>query len=349
MTALIRLLSMCWLVAAIAAAPVALAQDEGQSDEAEQSSQSEPPALSQAELEQLVAPIALYPDSLLSQIFMASAYPFEVVEAARWSRDNPGLKGDAAVSAVADEDWDASVKALVAFPDVLARMDQDLRWLQRLGNAVAAQQADVMAAVQSLRQKASTAGKLESSSQARVTEEQNDIVVEPPNPDVVYVPYYDPTVVYGPWPWPDYPPYYWPPPPGIALGVGIVWIGGIHVFPNFFYSSLYWPRRVLILVDHKPPPRADFILRHRNRTDYARIWHFDPTRRYGFIYRGRPFEGRPTFNRTPGMVRPGIARPGGPFPGRAVQPSQAPPGGAAQPGGGMQPQKRGFILRGGQD
>lgn len=146
------------------------------------------PAFTQQELDQMLAPIALYPDSLLSQILMASTYPLEVIEAARWSKANPNLKGDQAVQAVAENTWDPSVKSLVAFPQILMMMDEKLNWMERLGDAFLSQQQAVMDTVQHLRQKASDAGNLTSNDQIRVDQQGPAIVVEPANPQVVYVP-----------------------------------------------------------------------------------------------------------------------------------------------------------------
>src|SRR3989475_1062829 len=168
-------------------------------------------AATQQELDQMLAPIALYPDSLLSQIFMASTYPLEVVEAARWSRANPGLKGEEAANAVEQKDWDASVKSLTAFPQVLTMMDQQLEWTARLGDVFIAQEPQVMETVQSLRQKAYAAGNLRSTERAYVVQQGDAYAIEPASPEVVYVPYYDPRVAYGSWWWPAYPPVYWAP------------------------------------------------------------------------------------------------------------------------------------------
>jgi hypothetical protein len=188
-------------------------------------------AFSKEELEQLVAPIALYPDGLVAQVLMASTYPLEVVSAARWVKNNPKVTGKALEDAMQNEPWDPSVKSLTAFPQVLEMMNSKLDWTQRLGDAFLAQQKEVMAAVQTLRVKADAAGNLKSTKEQVVTKEQqaNSTVVkiEPANPQVVYVPTYDPVVVYGAWPYPAYPPYYYYPPgyaPGAALftfGVGM--------------------------------------------------------------------------------------------------------------------------------
>ena len=179
--------------------------------------------LSAGQLDALVAPIALYPDALLSEILMASTYPLEVVEADRWAEANKNLKGDALKAAVDQQSWDDSVKSLVATPSVLDMMSDKLDWTQQLGDAVLAQQPDVMDAIQRLRTKAQANNKLASNKQQTVsTQQQNGkqvIVIAPTHPDTIYVPYYDPAVVYGAWPYPAYPPYYWPAPGYIAAGV----------------------------------------------------------------------------------------------------------------------------------
>ena len=187
----------------------------------------------QGELEQMLAPIALYPDALLSQILMASTYPLEVVEAARWRKDNAALEGEALQSALQGQRWDESVKSLTAFPEVLERMNKDLAWTQKLGDAFLGQQEQMLATVQTLRQKAQTAGNLQSNDKQKVEVQQQEgkqvIVIEPANPQVVYVPTYQPTVVYGAWGYPAYPPYYpsyWYPPGG-AFVSGFFWGVGI--------------------------------------------------------------------------------------------------------------------------
>ncbi len=190
------------------------------------------------EIEALVAPIALYPDSVLSQVLMASTYPLEIVHAARWVKANPNVKGEAAVKAVESQPWDVSVKSLVAFPQVLEPMNDKLDWTQKLGDAFLAQQKDVLAAVQRLRGRAEQSGNLKSNDQQKViieqptgVAEQTIVRIEPANPQVIYVPTYNPTVVYGTWWYPAYPPYYWAPYPayypgyypGAALATGIAW------------------------------------------------------------------------------------------------------------------------------
>jgi hypothetical protein len=157
---------------------------------------------------------------------MASTYPLEVVQADRFAKANKALKGDPLSDALAKQDWDASVKELVSTPTVLAMMNDKLDWTEALGDAVLAQQADVMDAIQRLRAKAEANGKLKTTKQQKVTvtqeADQPVIAIEPASPDVVYVPYYDPAVVYGAWSYPAYPPYYFPPPPGYIVGGAII-------------------------------------------------------------------------------------------------------------------------------
>lgn len=188
-------------------------------------------SFSTAQLEQIVAPIALYPDSLLTQVLMASTYPLEIVEADRWLQKNRQLAGSALDEAMKDQTWDASVKGLVHVPDVLTRMSENLDWTQDLGDAFLGQKAELMDTVQRMRAKAYEAGNLETTEQQVVTQQPDRIiVVESPDPEIVYVPTYAPTVVYGSWSYPSYyyPPMYYPPPAGyglLAFGVGIA-VGG---------------------------------------------------------------------------------------------------------------------------
>ena len=197
------------------------------------------------QLDQLLAPIALYPDALLSQTLMAATYPLEVVEAARWTQANPNLKGDAAVQAVKGKDWDVSVKSLVAFPQTLSMMNNNLDWTQKLGDAMIGQQKDVADSIQRLRAKAAAAGNLKTTPQQKVTTQTSGansaIVIEPANPEVIYVPYYNPTWAYGPWPYPAYPPVYYPPPPnyGAALATGMMFGLGVAAGAAMF-GGWHW-------------------------------------------------------------------------------------------------------------
>jgi hypothetical protein len=186
--------------------------------------QAGPPGFKPEELEQILAPIALYPDSLLAQIFMASTYPLELVQADRWAKQNKDLKGDVLTAALEQQPWDPSVKSLVNFPQVLAMMSEKLDWTQKLGDAFLAQQKDVMATVQTLRKRAADAGTLKTTKEQKVVVEQETIIIESASPQVVYVPTYNPTVVYGVWPSPAYPPAYYYPP-GYAAGTALLSFG----------------------------------------------------------------------------------------------------------------------------
>jgi len=228
----------CAAVALTVPAPLTVAEQQTAAPAVKSTPQSAQQApFKQEELEQLVAPIALYPDALLAQVLMASTYPIEVVQAARWAKSNPTLTVTALENAMQNEPWDPSVKALTAVPQVLEMMEQKLDWTHKLGDAFLGQQSEVMQAVQRLRAKASAAGHLQSGKEQTVTTKQEGgetvIVIEPANPEVIYVPTYDPAYVYGTWPYPAYPPYYWYPPgyyyPGGAFLAGIVigaWLWG---------------------------------------------------------------------------------------------------------------------------
>ena len=178
---------------------------------------------SQEELDQLVAPIALHPDPLISQILMASTYPLEVALADRWTKQNASLKGDALTSALEARDWDPSVKSLVNFPQVLTMMSEKLDWTQKLGDAFLADQKKVLDTIQSLRAKAQASGNLKTTKEQTVIVEEKIIKIEPASPEVMYVPTYNPTVVYGAWPYPSYPPYYYYPPGYVASSM--MWFG----------------------------------------------------------------------------------------------------------------------------
>ncbi|HBY1575200.1 TPA: DUF3300 domain-containing protein, partial [Klebsiella pneumoniae] len=249
--------------------PATIAEPPAQQAPAPAASTTQPVAATytQAQIDQWVAPIALYPDSLLSQVLMASTYPDNVLQAVQWSQDNPAMKGDAAVQAVASQPWDPSVKSLVAFPALLAMMGEDPPWVENLGNAFLAQPHDVMDSVQRLRAIAQQTGTLKSTPQQKVIvtpaapvsassstaatatahtaapAPTQVIKIEPTNPQVVYVPSYNPSTVYGTWPNSAYPPVYLPPPPGeqftdsfvkgfgYSLGVATTWA---------LFSSIDW-------------------------------------------------------------------------------------------------------------
>src|SRR5215469_5453908 len=190
------------------------------------------------QLDSLVAPVALYPDPLLAQTLAASTYPLEVIQLQQWLTKNPGLKDQALADAVAKQFWDPSVQALAALPEVVKRLADDLQWTTDLGNAFLAQQNDVMDAVQRMRAKAKEKGTLKSTDQQRVetqvVENKSVVVIEQANPQVVYVPSYDPVVVWGPPIYP-YPPIYYPPPGYYAAGLALSF--GVGVAMGAFWSG----------------------------------------------------------------------------------------------------------------
>ncbi len=192
------------------------------------------------QLDALLAPVALYPDQLLTQILMACTYPLQVVEAERWLQEpgNKNLTGDALSKALEAQNWDPSVKSLVPFPQILSMMNSKLDWMQQVGYAMTTQQADVLSAVQRLRKQAQEAGNLKSTPQQTVSTQGQTIIIEPAQPTVVYVPTYNPTVVYGTWLYPAYPPVYWPPPPGYVAGralvAGLAFGAGVAISANLW-------------------------------------------------------------------------------------------------------------------
>jgi hypothetical protein len=215
---------------------------------------------SKEQLDQMTAQVALYPDSLLSQLFMATTYPDEFAAAYKWSKAHPDAKGDEAVKMVENEDWDPSVASMVGFPEVLITLGEKTDWVKNMGDAFLAQPEDVMDSVQRLRAQAQKAGNLKSNEQVKVSTEAAPppaasttvvqqsappqvIVIEPAQPQTVYVPAYNPTVVYGAWPYPAYPPYYYPPPPGYwfsrTVATGIAWGVGIGV-SNALWGGFNW-------------------------------------------------------------------------------------------------------------
>ena len=258
------------------------------------------------QLDQMLAPIALYPDALLAQTLMAAGYPLEVVEAARWSAANPNLKGDAAVAAVKDKSWDVSVKSLAAFPQVLKMMNDQLDWTQKVGDAMIAQQKDVADSVQRLRAKAAAAGNLKTTPQQTVTTQPSttgsgsSIVIQPANPETIYVPYYNPAWAYGPWPYPAYPPPYYPPPPnygaalmtGLMFGLGVAAAGAMFGGWNWNHGNTY------VNVNRATSISANNF----NANHYANgNWTHDPAHRDGVPYRD------PALQQKYGQNRPGSA------------------------------------------
>jgi len=201
-------------------------------------SQAQARVYNQAELDALLAPVALYPDAVLSNVLVAASYPEDLKQAVAWTRANPQLTGENAVRAAEPIPWHPSVKALLAFPELLARMDESAQWTADLGMAFREQEPYVMDTVQGLRRRAQASGSLQSNDQYSVQQEGSSIAVYPAQPQVVYVPYYDPYVVYGPWWWPAYRPVFWRP-----------WYAHPTVFVSnsvFFVRTVNWHQRHVV-------------------------------------------------------------------------------------------------------
>ncbi len=240
----------------------------------------------QAELDQMLAPIALYPDTVLSHVLIAATYPLEIVKATRWLSGKPAMTSEEALKAAENEDWDPSVRALVAFPPLLTQMNNDLEWTQQLGDAFLTQESQVMDTVQQLREKAYANGNLLQQDQIRVERKEKVIVIEPAQPEVVYVPVYDTRVVYGDWWWREYPPVHWPYPAGYHSSSSFYWGLSARVAPGFYFSTFYWPRREVVVIHHHHRPSRYYhsydIIRHEER----RHWRHNPVHRRGVEYRG---------------------------------------------------------------
>jgi hypothetical protein len=285
----IRRLALCaaplMLMWGLAAAP-ARAQDPTTAAPAQTQAPIEE-KWSEGQIEQLVAPIALYPDPLLTQVLMASTYPLEVVEAARWSHDNSMLKGGALQDAMQAQSWDPSVKALTTVPQTLQMMSDKLDWTQQLGDVFLAQQQDVLDAVQKLRAQAESAGNLQSTPQQLVTTEapaagspsasgRQPIVIEPVDPGVYYVPVYNPSVAYGAWSYPAYPPFYWSPPGFVASNV-VSFAAGVAVGSAIWGGCDWWQHHVIINVNR--------FNTFNRATITNNIWIHNPAHRGGVPYR----------------------------------------------------------------
>ena len=308
---------LAWLIITMLIIPPGIpAQDSGQPEQ--------PDRFGEEELTQMLAPIALYPDSLIAQILMASTYPLELVEAERWMRQNKGLKGDELDAALQEKTWDASVQSLCHFPDVLIALSDKLDQTRKLGDAYLDQPDDVMATIQQLRRKAQDQGNLKTTTEQTVIDEAEDIRIEPADPQVVYVPVYDPLYVYGPWWYPAYPPYYWYYPTGVIISGGFITFGLPFFigFDLFSWSWFDWPGRH-IFVDFD---RArHFHRHHRGDRDSGRhFWRHDPAHRRGVAYRDRRtnerFEPRPSRRSAAGSETRGY--PAKTFEKKAVEPSR---------------------------
>jgi hypothetical protein len=252
---------------------------------------------SQEQLAQLLAPIALYPDELIAQVLLASTYPLEIVMADRWVRQHKDLQGNDLADALEGETWDPSVKALVNFPTVLAMLSQKLDLTTKLGDAFLEQEEDVMKTVQELRKRAVDAGNLKSTREQKVLVDEDKIIIEPADTRVIYVPTYDPYLVYGPWWYPAYPPYYFysAPYPGVVFSFGI----GVTLGLPWGYAWGGWDwynHSVLINVNrniryNRYIDRSRYIQRYERRGEPIRngvvSWRHDPDHRRGVAYKGK--------------------------------------------------------------
>jgi hypothetical protein len=251
-------------------------------------------ALTPQQLENLVAPIALYPDPLLSQIMVAATYPLEVVQAYQWAQRNPGLTGSAITQAAQEQNWDPSIQALVVFPDVLKRLNDDVTWTTNLGNAFLAQQAEVMDAVQRLRQQAQQSGKLNSTAQETVTTVPEGgaaaIEIEPADPAAIYVPVYDPGWFWGPALYYPYPGWYWPPRPGAGIffdfgpgiGIGAYFGGGWGGWAGWGWHPGWGAHTVI--VNNTFIHRYNFNSAHLSQLHGTSVWEHDAFHRAGVPY-----------------------------------------------------------------
>ncbi|MGD0237547.1 MAG: DUF3300 domain-containing protein [Syntrophorhabdales bacterium] len=247
----------------------------------------------QEELDQMLAPIALYPDELLVQVLMAATYPLEVVQATRWVQANPNLRGNDLAAALEQQDWDPSVKSLVNFPSVLQMMNDQLEWTQRLGDAFLGQKDQVMGTVQQLRQRAQAQGSLRTTNEQSVMmdPQTQEISIEPVTPQMVYVPVYDPMTVYGQWWWPAYQPYRYYPR-GAVLAAGIVGLGvAIGVAWGYAWGGFDWHRHNVTINVTRNVNINNRIDRNRYASHVTAgsggqgMWSHDPAHRGGVAYR----------------------------------------------------------------
>ncbi|PYS50685.1 MAG: DUF3300 domain-containing protein [Acidobacteria bacterium] len=297
--------------------------------ENQQSADPEQPIqlLSPNQLEDLVAPIAIYPDPLVSQILVATTYPLEVVEAYQWLQRNPGLTGPALTQAAEAQNWDPSVQALVMFPDIMQRLNEDIAWITNLGNAFLAQPADVMNAIQRMRLKAQQAGKLVSTPQQQVITTleagQNVVAITPTNPEVIYVPVYDPVWIWGPAVYYPYPRWYFAPHPHVVFfGAGIRIVdflgGGWGGWSSWGWYPGWATRSVII--NNSFLHRYNFNSRHITTLTGTTTWSHDAFHRHGV-----PYPTSALTERFRAGVRQNLRPREMPGPARAVVPSRPSP------------------------
>jgi len=250
--------------------------------------------ISDAELEQMLAPIALYPDSLLTHILIAATYPLEIIQAQRWLSGQTTRDTEQLMVSVEAQSWDPSVKALVAFPNVLQRLNDDLAWTQDLGDAFLQDEGRMLDSIQTLRQQADDADSLANIEQVKITKVERRIIIESVQPEIVYVPYYDSRIVYGNWRWNRYPPVYWQAPAYVHYrpnhGV-IFWDTGVRISFNFFFSNFHWNDRRIIVA----PVRHDNYYQRPRKITYshgAQHWQHQPKHRKGVAYHNKSISQR---------------------------------------------------------
>ncbi len=251
---------------------------------------------SEAELAQMLAPIALYPDTLLTHILIAATYPIEVIDADRFLKKNQGLSTQEIVDKATNKDWDPSVKALLSFPRIVEKLSEDLGWMRKLGDAFLQDEAQVLASIQTLRRQADEAGHLPRMENVEIVRENKTIVIEPAQPDIIYVPYYDTRVVYGNWHWSHYPPVYWHSPVHYSYYNGpFYWHSGVHLAFDFFFTAFHWHNHHV--VRHYGEPRHYHTNRRIATSHEAKRWHHNPAHRRGVAYRNNEMKHRYTSSR----------------------------------------------------
>ena len=282
------LMALSMLLMAVVASPSVHAQQHLAQEEV---------ILSQAEIDQILAPIALYPDSLLTHILIASTYPLEVVQANRWVQENSNLNSDQILRRAEERNWDPSIQALTAFPDLLQRMSDNLEWTQILGDTFLYDEEYVLRSIQNLRHKAYEYGSLDNLRRIRVVTDGNYIILEPFDHDVVYVPYYDVAAVYGPWLWHEYPP--------VNLGFGyhyrglsFIWGKRIRVGSRISFTAFSWKKRYVVRSNRSHFYRKSYVKRKQILSHFSsKRWVHNPIHRRNIYYSHARVNKRYTPNR----------------------------------------------------
>ncbi|WP_227006627.1 DUF3300 domain-containing protein [Shewanella donghaensis] len=278
------LLAVCMMLT-----PTALATTNSSNngyDQSDASSIVENVSLSEAQLAQMLAPIALYPDSLLTHILIAATYPLEVVQARRWEQQHSQLDSEQKMQQAQQQDWDPSVMALVAFPTVLEKLNEDIEWTQELGEAFLQDEETVLASIQTLRHQADEANSFDDMDNMTVTRVEKQIIIEPARTEVVYVPYYDPRIVYGNWRWHAYPPVYWHYPAYAHYRPHrpIYWGPSVYINFNYFFGAVHWSHRRVVVVNH----HKSHYYRKPHKIAYSQgsqRWKHKPAHRRGVAYK----------------------------------------------------------------